>query len=208
MSDVSMRLNKSLRDDIVTALLNHKFSVRRNKNDSDFLTLAADIHKSLYTLSEHKLLASMPEGFLLNAYRVHGQMCGQWQQFNLRANYDDAAPEFRVSYKERTFNFIGTDKLAVRFEKLSAEKALIEEETVKARAAAYAAVNSAATIAALLKTWPEIEPFIPAKQRLSLLPVVQTDKLNEIFALPVPKKKKASAISAEHAEEMAARWVV
>lgn len=77
--------------------------------------------------------------------------------------------------------------LALEYEELRAEVVELNSAVSKAERSANSALSQVTTINALVKNWPEVEPFIPLyalNPEKNTLPAIQTSKLNEIFKLP------------------------
>lgn len=60
----------------------------------------------------------------------------------------------------------------------------IENDVKEAVKAAWSPIFSVTTTGALIKAWPEIEPFIPETNKDRSLPAINKDELNTMFELP------------------------
>jgi hypothetical protein len=188
------RLNAYLRTQIVNALIAHKLGERKAKNGADACQFNLDVFHSLYTKKEHALLATSPDGFFKKANSCNGQINGTWKNLLFGLDAEGNYITLRSPYLGRTFNIVGSDALGIRYEEIKAETDKLNEETNLASRTAHATVNGVTTVEALLKAWPEVAPFIPAKaQPVSTALVVQTDKLNALFGLPADVKENAFA---------------
>lgn len=65
----------------------------------------------------------------------------------------------------------------------------LHDARVEARAKAQGILDRFTTTAALIKGWPEIEPFIPVNpDKAAQVPALISSELNALFKLPVSDK--------------------
>lgn len=201
----SVRLTKSLKEEIIKGLLAHKYlkSVEALcEKQKDF---AHKVYNDVYSKAQREQMNKLPNGWLPTKLYVRvqfGASCNYAQLtfagdkglYDFRKYFYVKAPkniELVIPYRDINScskRYENTDKLAEEYQTLKDEHDDLLNKVHEDERKAAGTIGSITTLKALLKAWPEIKPFVPdyalraQKDNLPALPVKQ---LNKTFDLPV-----------------------
>lgn len=201
---MSRRLTHDIRENIATAALRHRFIKEIEALAADRAALASDVYNDVYRKADREKIEALPAGWLPTvryaaakfgeagcAYtqlQFDGSFYGKIQSLRIRNGTADRQDR-RCLYKHQNGCwkvYEANHKLAVRHGTLSDREASLLASIRTAERQIEASLNSVSTVGALVKAWPEIEPFVkslcPVTSRLPTLP---TASLNEMLKLPV-----------------------
>lgn len=207
----SERLRVSDREHIVKRLLCHAFEARviahaRARHDH-----AMKVYRDIFTEDEIDRMYALPPGWLNTTDDVRARIAGSDNTMHFGGTWD-LGPELRkclsnsdvlknnvsMRYPHNMINRIGkvydaNHPLAEQYEDLQREHSQLHELILTARKKAEATVNSYTTVKALIKAWPDVEPFIkPSKPITSFpVPVIPIAELNNLLSLPVEEEEAA-----------------
>lgn len=182
---MSTRLSGYVRDQIVNALLNHAFSAREADLKNTEAELAKLVYDDVYPPALRRTMAALPAGFLPEQNCLSLEFDGEYT----RLSWGDESQNRRVSHDHSGYRAVAKqyppkDSLSRCFFDLQAKQALLAKDMKAAKAKAYGVLKSCSTVGALLKRWPEVEPFVPGDHTPNL-PAVPVKQLNKTFGLPV-----------------------
>lgn len=194
---MSTRLTTAIREKIVADLLRHRFENDVVDYRDNMASLASAVYEDLYSESDRVLLDSMPEGWMpveasigvtfADSYtRLYfgGYLTGDMAAMS---SYEAVYRPFAAKHRGGCVKtYEARHKLAIRAEKLSAQKDSLKEKISEAKRAANSALSSVATVKRLIEGWPEIAPFAAKYEgEKPALPALPTNILNNILDLPV-----------------------
>lgn len=201
---MSRRLTHDIREKIATAALRHRFHEEIETLAADRAALANDVYNDVYRKVDREKIEALPAGWLptvRHAAAKFGEAGSSYTQLqfdggfygkiqSLRARTGDSArQERRCLYKHQNGCwkiYEANHKLAVRHAALADREAALLVSIRTAERQIEASLNSVSTVGALVKAWPEIEPFVrPLSPVASRLPTLPTASLNEMLKLPV-----------------------
>lgn len=202
---MSQRLTSSTRTQIATAVLRHRFSDEIEALVSDFSDLAEDVYNDFYRKADRDRMTALAEGWLPTSsnvsakfgeagscyasIRFDGVVYGDLGRLRKPASKNRQVSSHRVLEKHRNgcWKVYATEhKLSIRYQAIRDREGDLKSRVAAAETQINAALSSISTVAALLKAWPEIEPF--AKAFVSVpapLPAIPISTLNATFKLPV-----------------------
>ncbi len=208
----TVKLTKYMREAIVKSLMKHRF----NKDVMELIeaqeNLAADVYEDHYPKGIRQKMDALPDGWLVKNDHLSVQFGGSLgytrlpfngchqiiNRLSMVSDHGMSPVKRRILWKDNNccaVQYPVDHPLTERFEKLSNARADLHDEISKAWAAAASAVERSTTLGALLKQWPEIEPFTKKYQaeRMQQAVVVQRDHLNGLLNLPVEQGEQANA---------------
>lgn len=201
-----MRLTSGMRLSLGVAVMRHRFSDEIEKLISDRATFAADVYDDVFKKWDRELMASLPGGWLPEVQKVNAQFGESGSTF-AQICFDgriegEVFARLRSQKKERTVatlrpvpnnkehgcwkTYPDDHRISRRWTVLGKRFNTLCENIAAAQQQVDAALASATTVAALLKQWPEIEPF--TKQicvESAKLPAIASSTLNATFKLPI-----------------------
>jgi hypothetical protein len=202
-----MRLTNYIRETLALEIMRHRFSDEIEAFVTSRKSFASDVYDDLYRKVEREKIDALPAGWLPETNLISVQFGdtgaayaslyfngGVYGSFNkLRKKSTDKIENINRRVLSKHNNhcakvYAPDHRLSVRHQALISASKDLGERISAAEKQANAAINSVTTLPALLKSWPEIEPFT---QRFfsnpTKLPAIPVGKLNEIFKLPVKK---------------------
>lgn len=196
------RLTNSIRDQIIKAVLKHRFSDEITTIIKERSVLADAVYNDIFKKSDRDIMQSLPEGWLHNDGYLSVKIGeGGWGYINLNFNgsfsthlNSIAGVSLETIYK-RVPNkqsrgcaavYAETSKIGTQYRDICNKIETLEQTIKDAENQLSAALSKATSIANLIKSWPEIEPFTKAFAPVkSNLPAIPTAQLNSILDLPV-----------------------
>ena len=185
----SIRINATLRDEIISQLLKHRFGEERKAVDE----LGDSVRKKLLDevkemSGNRKLLETIPRNWLPSTGHISVGGDGHYFVVNLtKGNTPNVAvPNFARS----SVHWSKVSKeLQDMLLKLESDLADLKSRETEAKETALAAIRSVTTVGALVNLWPEVEEIV-GKAVISCgmsnrnLPSIPTGQLNTLFKLP------------------------
>jgi hypothetical protein len=201
---MSRRLTHDIREKIATAALRHRFHEEIEVLAADRAALANDIYNDVYRKADREKIEALPAGWLPTVEYIDakfgdvagdyariyfdGGFYGKFQSLRARASLSNR-PARRALHKHYHGCWKVYDvghKLAIRHADLAGREAALVADIRAAERQIEASLNSVSTVSALVKAWPEIEPFVkPLSPIASQVPALPTASLNEMLKLPV-----------------------
>jgi hypothetical protein len=205
----SQRLTIDIRQSVASSVLRHRFAEEVAALVRDRKALADDVYEDVYRKADRERMNALPEGWLPQSPNITAKFgehsagyaqlpfdgslpSGKLHQFQVRAKSHHNGIWRRITEKNKggcSKAYEPTHKLAKRHEELRTRQITLEQVISESQKQIGAALNGVTTAAALVKAWPEMEPFVKAYlvPAVTNLPSIPTSKLNEIFKLPVKK---------------------
>jgi hypothetical protein len=204
---MALRLTTSLREQISLAVLRHRFSPEVGAAMRQRAALADDIYTDFYRKPDREKMEALPAGWLpqtVCASAKFGEYGSGYAQINFSGSFTGMLHRLRPSpekpgeetsrrvltkHQHACWKVYAADhKLAVRYEE---HRNLVSDLEARIRVSEKqieTALNAVSSAAALVKAWPEIEPFVtPLVPVVRALPALPVSALNETFKLPVKK---------------------
>lgn len=193
-----VRLNNDMRDLILKRAIEHRFKKLAEDLNDKHAEFAHKVYRSLFTAKEASLMESLPKGWLREVSGFKVQIAGHYTHLSL--NGSSSFLDLTITKNEVTLRRIpdkfanaaatvidsGTP-LADEYSSLANETQALKEKIREAKRSLRAVLNNAKSLGALLKSYPELEPFTKGMkpERLATLPAVPREKLNSLLDLPV-----------------------
>lgn len=197
----SVRLNSIIRENICRDLLIHRF----RKEINDFVRrqalFAALVYGDVFSSEERKQMGALPDGWLPLSHYIGVQFGGGAGYVQLMFNGRTKIPFLSVRLgssdnDDRSCRFPARRKggcckqyeqwheLTGRHTALRAEGETLLKNIARAKKEAEVALGSVTTVSALIRHWPEVEPFAKAHCPVGdNLPALATQHLNTVFGL-------------------------
>ena len=200
-NSMTTRLNNSMRKTILNKALEHKFRNYKGTFQAR-IDLIEKIYDSLYTEKEMSLLKSLPVDWINDIDRLYVKFGGSdyaiWFNGSYYQNKTRITMEINRCLPDKkkpvTANFAsyGALKYNARHEfsltyvDITREEENHRSEYDEAQVMLDKVLNSVTTVAALLKNYPEMAPFVDSLEaKIANLPAIPREKINELFELPV-----------------------
>lgn len=200
----TIRLTTYMRDEICTRLMAHQFG-----EDVEILVraqagFAVAVYDEVYTEVEHRLMEQLKTGWLpevvsigvqFGVDHVHLEFNGMTGVVGGLRQVISSPPErvFLRVPRSAVYNCVKSynvhHPLSTEHQKLARRFADIKEAMKRARKMTLVALAVPTTVSSLLKSWPEVEPFLRVMQK-STLPAIARTELNEALGLPVATQKE------------------
>jgi hypothetical protein len=170
-----MKLTNRIREEILTALLNHAFGAQEKELLQQENALADEMYNDLYTQEERDFMEKVgSKRFYTTAYLNYESDSFGWGRLQL----DE--PKFEMPKNTRY-----SGKLLEKIKVYRDAYATLGKVKSSARDEAQGILNSVTTAKRLIEVWPEIASFVPTEQATSRnLPALQVDELNRILGVP------------------------
>lgn len=206
-----MRLTNDMRSLLRKKLVTHRFSNQVLTICSDSAQLAVDVYEDLFSVATRIKLAEVPEGWLPKSSTIKAQFGASGSDvcdyaFN-GANWVYGAPARAVSgdtyreVKDTVAVVMPANKkdavvkvyevghaLSIRHEDLKARKEACTKAIEAAERQIDQTLDKFTTLKALLRDWPEVEPFVQSlgwTAEKPRLPAVPVKTLNQLLDLPL-----------------------
>jgi hypothetical protein len=198
------RLTNDIRESLAFAVLRHRFAADVAALVRDWATFADEIYCDVYRRTDRDRMAALPEGWLPTCTHVtakFGELGSGYAQVafdgrigsNVLGRFQkhvSGRGEFRRVLNKHagacSKAYDQGHKLSKRHEDLRSRQGALEQAIRESQKQIEVALNGVTTASALVKAWPEMEPFIkPYLGSEKVVPAIPTGKLNEIFKLPV-----------------------
>lgn len=198
------RLNALTCETIAKKALAHRFKKEALALCAEGAELAEMVYCQLYSEEDRKKMRALPEGWLPEDTCIRASFaCEQAYIYQNGYGFGRAATEhgiirpddlpemggWRFKADGRRFgpliNFPPNDELTPIFSALSGKSEAMRVAISAADTRLRAALKSVTTIGALIKAWPELEPFVPGTERKANLPDITRSELNRLLDLPV-----------------------
>lgn len=196
------RLTNSMREQIVTALLKHRFATEITALIKERATFAEAVYNDIFKKSDREKMQSLPEGWLCSENHISVRFGeGHWGYQNLSFNGSYSSKLNRIAEVEPASIYrllpqkhsrgcaavyAEDSKICIKYNEISNKIDALIDEVNEAEIQVKAGLSKATTIAGLIKSWPEIEPFTKSFSKTkSNLPAIPTSTLNSILDLPV-----------------------
>ena len=190
------RLHNDMRGNITTAVIKHRFLPEAQSIISDNAALAVEIYEDVYS-DDLQRMNELPGGWLPENSSITINSGGEthtlWFDGSQRhgsswlfREVDKQQVELRVlsvKSNKRT-SYIAKSPIAKKIDEMNSRVVSFHEQSSRAERETRAMLDKFTTVEKLIEGWPEIEPFIPAKQKPVNLPAVPTDHLNALLNLP------------------------
>jgi hypothetical protein len=188
----SRRLTIRMREEILDALLDHKFGGDGSKErfEKELGALGNKVYEQFMTPELMELFHKCPIKWFDESSYIDvkfGTMSarlrwpdekGEWKQ-------KPVPYQFRYGWNDNVM-FPSNHELTKEYEEIEARRNAYNEERTTAVAEGNAALNRVTTVRKLIESWPEVEQFIPEgykEENISILPVIRIDKLNQQFGI-------------------------
>lgn len=205
----SERLRVSDRENIVKRLLCHAFETQVIAHGKARHDYALRVYRDIFSEADIDRMYSLPPGWLNTLDEVRARIAGNDVTLHFGSTWDLGAElrkclsdvdvlknNVKMPYPYNMVNKINkvyeaTHALADAYEDLSREHTRLHDLIITARKKAEAVVNSYTTVNALIKAWPDVEPFIAPSKPITSFPVpaIPITELNSLFALPVEEEE-------------------
>lgn len=202
-----MRLTNYIRETLALEIMRHRFADEIEAFVAARKSFASDVYDDLYRKAEREKIDALPSGWLPEANSISvqfGDTSSSYATLSFSGSVHGTFSRLRKKSTEKTETidrrflskhvrhcakvYAPDHRLSVRYQTLQAASKDLGERISAAEKQAEAAVNSVTTLPALLKAWPEIEPFTQSFfANPTKLPAIPVGRLNEIFKLPVKK---------------------
>lgn len=198
------KLTISSRDILTIAVLRHRFEAEVNELVAAKRDFAETVYNDVYSKSAREKMSSLPDGWLPTSQSISAQFGdgSRYDTMNFSGGvYGLLSKVLTKQSDDRVFKLVTsrhchgcakvypTDhKLSVRYTALKAREDDLKSRIKAAESQAKVALHNVTTVGALIKAWPEIEPFTRKLSGVvAKLPAIPTSELNKTFKLPAEK---------------------
>ncbi len=194
-----MKLTNTIREQISSRLIKHKFGALAEQLKQDTAALAEKVYNFLYT-EELEKINSLEDGWLpvkddvkvavgseVHRLDFNGTTFIHGALYSLAKRPNGEYRRFLCRDRSNPQRLKATDPLAKRIHQLERRRDKLVEEIEQAKSVAWQVLQSSSTANALVKKWPEIKPFLP-EAPTAALPTLPTQHLNKMFELPVKEE--------------------
>jgi hypothetical protein len=175
-----MRLNTAIRKHVLDKLRTEKFDPIEKEINAEQHALADRVYAHLYTEEERALMLTLPDGWLKSRGSVDVRVDGHYH------NLEFDNEEFRRFPYGRETIYLSSGHPIGRSVTAWARKLELHKEARKeALQQAAGALASYSTVGALLKAWPQVEPFLPPNlEKVTTALAISVKQLNRLLRLP------------------------
>jgi putative DNA base modification enzyme with NMAD domain len=172
------RINESIRHHVICRIVEDKFKPLQKALDERGKDVALAVYNAMYNEEQQKLMASLPSGWLCTRTRIEVSVDGERHCYYLAK--DKPSPDNHRDYRTTRRTPVGA-----LIHKYETEKEAFEERKDEALRLARAALASHRTVEALVKAWPEVEPYLPkGSEPMTTALAVPVKQLNALLGLP------------------------
>jgi hypothetical protein len=210
----SVRLTNDMREILVRRLLTHRYKDAIQAIIDRRAKLAADVYDDVYSKATRLKMNTIPEGWLPedNGIRVQfGESPRGYARLTFDGRTDLWSPFLHIVNRSnqidyRLFPQKDKDKclkvypleheFSLTYEQIAADWSALKKQVKDTEVLLTSSVATFTTVAAMIKDWPEAEPFVRdwLIAKPIPLPAVPRAKLNAILDLPV---ENAAAVTAQ-----------
>ncbi len=181
---MSTRITLELRNAIVTQLLNHRFAKERKAIKDRNNAFALSVYQAGYSAKIRKQMDDLPDGWLPVAGQIRFDLGNTRYSVGLSNVVRIQANDQHASIAK----FKADSPVAAKWKQLTEDASALNSAERDCRDKARAAIGQFSTVAALVKGWPEVEPFLAkvgASIKTAKVPAVVPAELNKRLALPI-----------------------
>ena len=171
-----MRLNATIREEILSSLLKHRFDKEESSQQKQWSELAEMIYDANYNATTRATMGRLPQGFLPTRDAFSVKADGQRKCMRLSGEMLFTY----VDYHGQPWKLTGP--LLKCWRVLERQQEATRKAKAETRRQARAMLLSVTTMKKLRQVWPEVIPFIPKESTLQL-PAVMTKDLNTLLGL-------------------------
>lgn len=179
-----MRLTNAIREDIVKALIAHKFAKEWELMAEESTAFMLKVFRSVLTKEELAWHDSATGAFASSVGVVRvisyfgGQMCTR--------NFPKGAVRLCPEGVQSRMRFAADHPFTIELASLNEKEERYRVAQRKAKREAEAVLGSVQNLKQLLEVWPEIEPFCPKPEPKKTTAIaIRREELNSTFGLPV-----------------------
>ncbi|UQS95122.1 Nmad5 [Pseudanabaena phage Pam3] len=196
-----------IREKLLKDLIARSFKERAQAQVDAQKVFAAEVYKACFTEKEHKLMASLPKGWLVMDDDIKVQIAHEVRTFHfsgsggnsyLPSELSMAGAElehlrFPIPYNK----YIGSPVVAIfdadhpiraMFDELENARRDLVAEISKAITATKKVLESVGSVKKLIEVWPEVEafarPYQTEGERRAILPAIPREQINAMLGLP------------------------
>jgi hypothetical protein len=203
-AEMSQRLTVASREQIAAAVLRHRFTDEVETLVKDRSALADDVYNDVYRKADRDKILALPDGWLPESKSIiakFGEVDRHYAEIGFDGGLygkllclrkkverrDDLSRRILWKHHGRCWKVYPSDhRLTARFVTLCDRQEDLQRRVREGEAQINSALANVSTVAALLKAWPEVEPFVkPLGAAPVKLPAISIKTLNETFRLPV-----------------------
>lgn len=199
-----MRLTGELRERIAKDVLQHRFAAEIEKIVQAKAALADDVYNDVYKKADREKMAALPNGWLPEVTACDakfGDKGSSYERLQFTGGVHGILSKHRVTrepadslyrrclakHKSGCWKvYEDSHRLSLRYTEITAQTRALSEQIQTARQTIETMLGSVTTLAALLKAWPEVAPFVATLKPVEAkLPAIPVQSLNAMFKLPV-----------------------
>lgn len=176
------RLNESIRDATLCAVLEHRFKPQREELAKEEIAIGELVYAACFTAAQRTQMRKAPEGWFSHSQQVRFTVSGQYHAFPLAC--ERPVPFLWTKYEGRP-SFALDDAVGLRVVAYTKAMAKHDDDKLKARMAVRDTLKSFRYVEDLVKSWPEIKKFIPkdAAAAATVALALPPQRLNEMLGL-------------------------
>ena len=181
---MSDRLNQTMRDEIISRLIAHRFQATLDEHAKREFELAEAVYTATYNAKTRQEMCALPKGWLEESSEIRLTFGGS----SSHTQFQDEKPRRFLSkhirWGDGNLAFPTTSPLTKEFHNLERDKEMLRVEIVDVKNQVRAQLAHFTTIKKLRKEWPQIEQFTQGLGTAPMLPALPLRKLNEMLGLP------------------------
>lgn len=176
------RLNESIRDATLAAVLEHRFKPQREELTKEETAIGELVYAACFTAAQRTQMRKAPEGWFAHNSQVRFTVSGQYHVFPLAC--ERPVPYIWTTYEGRP-RFSLDDAVGLRVVAYTKALAKHEDDKLAARRAVRDTLKSFRNVEDLVKAWPEIKKFIPkdAAAAATVALALPPQRLNQMLGL-------------------------
>lgn len=178
-----MRLNKTIKDQILTSLMNHRFGKQIKVLLNAKYDLAEAAYNCLYDQATRSRMSKLPDGWLPERTHMNVYVYGKRLYINLkkcrRFTNEHIASHDNIHIHDDAFN--------KQWESFVRDETALTELQESARGTIQGMLMSCSSTESLVKKWPEVAKFIPKEEAAistTTALAIPISQLNQMLGLP------------------------
>lgn len=201
------RMTNHIREKLLKDLITRTFQARAQAQVDAQKAFAAEVYQACFTEKEHKLMASLPKGWLVMDDDIKVQIAHEVQTVHYSgtggnsylpselslAGAERKDARFPIPYNKYNGSpvvavFDADHPLRAKADELRNSRQDLIRAIQEATTATKKVLESVGSIKKLIEVWPEVEafakPYLTEGERRAILPMIPRDKINAMLGLP------------------------
>jgi hypothetical protein len=186
---MSVRLTNAMREIICRELLKQRFEAEEEAFLNDRMDFADRCYDAAFTPEEREIMSKLPDGYMPARSEIVFGFGGEWHVLRFRNAKKVPYADSNSWYFDR-FAFGVTSPMTREWAAHLDRKSSLQKKKDEAKTKIMAILCGVSTVKSLLKTWPEVAPWLPASaiDASTNLPAIPVAEVNAMLNLKPVKK--------------------